>query len=184
MNINIGGIFVYHKFHKYFGFTLVETLVVILIISVLAGMVMIVSVSAFDNAAATKIVNDFKIIQKASVMCKSEKNGWWPGGTSNEQEKVSVLAAKYTDSPNINAEKVYRIWGGPHTPGWGIFFVVDLTKMKRTDQLKNIFKAKANGGLGVQLYHRNYSTEDLNKNKWSPYEGRDEVYFCISESYY
>jgi hypothetical protein len=155
-----------------------------LIIAVLAGMIMFIAVTAIDYAAATKIVNDFKVIQKASVMSHIENKEWWPGGTNDEWDKVSVLAAAYTDSPNINAGKAYKIWAGPTTSSWGIFFQVDLTKMKRTEQLKSIFKVKANGGFGVQLYDRNYSTADLNSNKGKPYNGGDTVYFCISQSYY
>lgn len=173
------------KFKKNCGFTLVELLIVMLIITVLAGMIMFISVTTINLATATKIVNDFKVIQKASIMCHQENKLWWPGGTNNEQEKVSALAADYTDSPNINEGKAYRIWGGPGSPNWGIFFVVDLTKMKRTDQMKKIFKAKANNGLGVQLYYRNYSTTDLTDNKWKSYDGvGKDVYFCISKSYY
>lgn len=176
---------------KHSAFTLVEMLVTMLIMSVLAGIVMIVSISAADKATATKIVNDFKVIQKASVMCHVEKKIWWPGGTNNEEEKVSVLAREYTDSPNINEIKAYKIWGGSGTPGYGIFFIADLTKMKSTENLRRIFKMYANGGLGVQLYDKNYSTSDLTtlnsytgKKKWSPYNGGDLVYFCISKSYY
>lgn len=147
---------------------------------------MLIAVTAIDYAAATKIVNDFKIIHKASVMSQIDNKEWWPGEamTGLEEKKVSDLAAVYTDSPNINTGKAYGIWGGPGTPEWGIFFWADLTKIKRTDQLKILFKAKANGGFGVQLYDRNYSTADLNSNKGKPYNGGDKVWFCISRSYY
>ena len=157
-----------------------------LIIAVLAGMVMLIAVTAIDYAAATKIVNDFKVIQKASVMSQIENKEWWPGEapTGLEEKKVSDLAAMYTDSPNINKGKAYGIWGGPGTPEWGIFFWVDLIKIKKTDQLKSIFKAKANGGFGVQIYDKNYNTNDLNSNKGKPYNGGDKVWFCISQSYY
>jgi len=182
---------VHHKFVKRYGFTLVEILVVLLVISILAGMVMLVAVPATDVAVATKIVNNFKVIQKASIICHAEEKVWWPGGTNDPLVKVSALAKAYTDSPNINDGGAYRIWGGSGTPTWGIFLSVDLTKMENTDNLKNIFKAKANGGLGVQLYLRNYSTHDLTilnpytgKNYWLPYAGGNEVFFCISKSYY
>lgn len=184
MYICCGGIFLCSKAKRQGGFTLVETLIVMLIIAVLSGMVMFIAVSAIDYAAATKIVSDFKAIQKASVMSQIENKEWWPGGTSDEEDKVSVLAAEYTDSPNINDGEAYRIWGGPSTPLWGIFLIVDLTKMKKTEQLKSIFKAKANGGFGVQLFDKNYNTNDLKNNKGKPYNGGDSVYFCISQSYY
>jgi len=142
------------KPEKHIGFTLVEMLVTMLIISVLAGMVMIVSVAMADRAVAAKIVNDFKIIQKASLMCHAENKLWWPGGTNDEKEKVTLLAREYTDTPGFNDNGAYRIWGGPNTPLWGIFFVADLTKMKNTENLKRILKMYANCGLGVQLYDK------------------------------
>ena len=55
MYLSIGGILLRHKLKEHFGFTLVETLIVMLIIGVMAGMVMVAAVNAFDNAAATKI---------------------------------------------------------------------------------------------------------------------------------
>ena len=178
------------KSERHFGFTLVEILVVLLIIGILAGMVMLVAVPATDVAVATKIVNNFKVIQKASIICHAEQKTWWPG-TQTQEGKVTALAKAYTDSPNINDGGAYSIWGGSGSPDWGIFLIVDLTKMKNTDNLKSIFKAKANGGLGVQLYDKNYSTHDLTilnpysgANYWAPYAGGDTVYFCISKSYY
>ena len=186
MDLTIGGIFVRLKFKEHFGFTLVETLIVLLIIGVMTGMVMIAAVNAFDNAAATKIVTDFKTIQKASVLSKIENKEWWPGEapTGLEEKKVSDLAAMFTDSPNINAGKAYGIWGGSNSSGYGIFFWVDLNKIKRTDQMKSIFKAKANGGFGVKVFDKNYSTADLKSNKGKSYNGGDRLYFCISDSYY
>lgn len=186
MYLSIGGLLLRHKLKRCCGFTLVEILIVMLIISVLAGMVMFAAVNAFDNAAAIKIVNDFKIIQKASVLSKIENKEWWPGEapTGLEEKKVSDLAAMFTDSPNINAGKAYGIWGGSNSSGYGIFFWVDLNKIKRTDQMKSIFKAKANGGFGVKVFDKNYSTADLKANKGKSYNGGDRLYFCISDSYY
>jgi len=176
------------KSGKHCGFTLVEILVVILIISILAGMLILVAIPTTDMAMATKIVNNFKVIQKASIVCHSEDENseWWPGGTNNEAKKVSDLAEKYTDSPNINDGGAYRIWGGSGTSTYGIWLILDLTKIGNTDNLKSIFKAKANGGLGVQLYKIKYNTKDMkNPNKLKTlYDGGDEVFFCISESYY
>lgn len=176
----------HHYVKRHCGFTLVEILIAMLIIAVLTGMIMFIAVSAVNYAAATKIVNDFKMIQKASVLSQIENKEWWPGEapTGLEEKKVSDLAAMYTDSPNINTGKEYGIWGGANSSGYGIFFWADLNKIKRTEQLKNIFKAKANGGFGVQLFDKNYSTADLNSNKGKPYNGGDKVWFCISKSYY
>lgn len=166
------------------GFTLVELLMVIIIIGILAGMMMLAFGSVIDRAEATKIINDYKVIQKASIVCHAENGTWWPSDKYyTEAGKVTALASKYTDFSNINADEVYSIWGGSGTPGYGIFFEVNMTKLKNGDSLRKIFKNSANGVLGAQIYSGRFNTSDYELGKFSLYSGGTTAYFLITPRY-
>ena len=58
------------------GFTLVELLIVIIIIAILAGMLLLATGSATDNAEATKIINDVRNLKAASMMYFVDHDAW------------------------------------------------------------------------------------------------------------
>lgn len=85
------------------GFTLIEMLIVLVIISILAGMMMMTLASTSDKAKATAIVSNMRIIKAALLMYYAD-HGSWPGdlGTgkfkeSSSNTKASSLLLGYID---------------------------------------------------------------------------------------
>jgi general secretion pathway protein G len=62
------------------GFTLVELLLVIVIISILSGMVMLSTGSALDSAESVRVLNDLRNLKGAALMYFVDANQW-PGST-------------------------------------------------------------------------------------------------------
>jgi len=75
------------------GFTLVELLIVIIIIAILAGMLLLATGSATDNAEATRIVNDLRNLKAAAMMSFVDNNAW-----PTTADDVSSLD-RYLDRP-------------------------------------------------------------------------------------
>ena len=97
------------------GFTLVELLIVTIIIGILAGMMMLTMGSATDGAAASKIINDLRLLKSASLLFYNDE-GAWPDTTSaspfvdprviNEDHFVAVARRKHqigSSPPKIDA---------------------------------------------------------------------------------
>lgn len=58
------------------AFTLVELLIVMIIIGILAGMMMVSSGAATDNARAARIINDIRAMKAAAVLYHAEYGAW------------------------------------------------------------------------------------------------------------
>ena len=84
------------------GFTLVELLIVILIIGILAGLVLLAVGEARDNAEATRIVNDLRVLSSAARMYYVDK-GEWPASVRpnaiNISDEVLEDLLAYLDRP-------------------------------------------------------------------------------------
>ena len=76
------------------GFTLVELLIVIMIIAILAGMMLLATGSATDNAEATKVINDLRGAKSASLLYYADHNQW-PVGTGGGT--VTTSLERYMD---------------------------------------------------------------------------------------
>jgi len=71
------------------GFTLVELLIVIMIIAILAGMMLLATGSATENAEATKVINDLRNVKGAALMYYAENNSW-PGAAAAIDATTSI----------------------------------------------------------------------------------------------
>ena len=80
------------------GFTLVELLIVIIIIAILAGMLLLATGSATDNAEATKIINDLRNLKAASMMYYVD-NDSWPNNAATDGPSLDL----YLDRPFFTA---------------------------------------------------------------------------------
>jgi general secretion pathway protein G len=93
------------------GFTLVELLIVIMIISILAGMMLLSTGSATDGAEATKIVNDLRNLKSAALLYYGDTQKWPTNSdvksldrytdrpvTDGKRYKTVTIGAEYTDS--------------------------------------------------------------------------------------
>jgi general secretion pathway protein G len=87
------------------GFTLVELLIVIMIISIMAGMVLLSSGSATDGAEAAKIVNDLRNLKSAALLYYGD-NYRWPA----DADKGSL--DMYTDRPVVNSTRYKSVMIG------------------------------------------------------------------------
>jgi general secretion pathway protein G len=78
------------------GFTLVELLIVIMIIAILAGMMLLATGSATDNAEATKVINDLRNLKSAALLYYGDNNTW-PTGSQ------ATVLNRYSDRPIVKA---------------------------------------------------------------------------------
>ncbi len=84
------------------GFTLIELLVVISIIGLLSTLAIVSLSAARDKAKATRIVSDFKTIEKALIMLMDAENQahWWlEGEKSTNLSSISGLSAYLKTAP-------------------------------------------------------------------------------------
>ena len=79
------------------AFTLIETMIVIIVIGILAGSLMLVMGSGRDKAEATRIVQDMKTLTRAALMAYASTNEW----PSERQDLKS-----YIDAPLCNTDHV------------------------------------------------------------------------------
>ena len=77
------------------GFTLVELLIVIVIISILAGMMLLAAGSATDNAEAVKVVNDLRSLKSAALLFYSDHLKWPAAGSE-------AALNNYSDRPIVS----------------------------------------------------------------------------------
>jgi general secretion pathway protein G len=82
------------------GFTLVELLLVIMIISILAGMMMLATGSATDSAEAAKIINDLRAAKSAALLLYIDEDAW---PTSMDITAAGASLDRYTDRPLFTA---------------------------------------------------------------------------------
>jgi prepilin-type N-terminal cleavage/methylation domain-containing protein len=102
------------------GFTLVELLIVIMIISILAGMMMLATGSATDSAEAAKLINDLRAAKSAALLLYIDEEAW---PTSKDVASAGPSLDKYTDRPlfsspgGSHAKYLLDIAEGIHTAG-------------------------------------------------------------------
>ncbi|MDR1481090.1 MAG: type II secretion system GspH family protein [Synergistaceae bacterium] len=102
------------------GFTLVELLIVIMIISILAGMMMLATGSATDSAEAAKLINDLRAAKSAALLLYIDEEAW---PTSKDVAAAGTSLDKYTDRPLFSAsggsqaKYLLDIAQGVHTTG-------------------------------------------------------------------
>jgi general secretion pathway protein G len=82
------------------GFTLVELLIVIMIISILAGMMLLATGSATDGAEAIKIVNDLRNLKSAALLYYADNMRWPMKGQEASLDQ-------YTDRPVVSNRARY-----------------------------------------------------------------------------
>ena len=76
---------------------MVELLIVILIISILAGLILLVSTSGLESAEATRILNDLRNIKTAAFMYYADQ-GSWPDATAAGGSSVATASIdRYMD---------------------------------------------------------------------------------------
>jgi general secretion pathway protein G len=83
------------------GFTLVELLIVIVIISILAGMMLLATGSATDNAEAVKVTNDLRYLKSAALLFYSDHLLWPVAGSE-------AALNNYSDRPIVRNGGVGR----------------------------------------------------------------------------
>jgi general secretion pathway protein G len=99
------------------GFTLVELLIVIIIISILAGSMLLVAGSATDKAEATKIVSDLRGLKAAALMYYADKTS--SGATVPIPKIGSGDLNQYIDR-QIDTEKFEMFAGTGENSRWYI----------------------------------------------------------------
>ena len=81
---------------RHSGFTLVELLIVIMIISILAGMILLAAGSAIDGAEATKVINDLRDVKACALMYYMDLESWPLGSPDLDATTIADLG-KYMD---------------------------------------------------------------------------------------
>lgn len=74
------------------GFTMIEVLIAIIIISVLSGMILISMVSGADRAEAARIVAELRSLKSAALICKASI-GDWPSDIIDLRDYINLKEA-------------------------------------------------------------------------------------------
>ena len=84
------------------AFTLVELLIVIIIIGILAGMMMVSSGAATDNARAARIINDIRAMKAAAILYHADYGSWpiwaYTGGAYRNMDSNPAAAGVVPDN--------------------------------------------------------------------------------------
>lgn len=98
----------YGKRNSRGGFTLVELLIVIVVIGILAGMMLLATGSALDNANATKIINDVRSLKGAALLFYIDNNEW-PEPGAHDGDDTAASLERYMDR-RIDTKKYTAIY--------------------------------------------------------------------------
>lgn len=92
------------------GFTLIELLIVIIIISILAGMMLLAVGNAVDKAEAAKIVSVVRTLKAAVLLYNADNNAWPPASTTLQLPDAWIASLeKYMDRSFDNSDGT-TIW--------------------------------------------------------------------------
>ena len=133
------------------GFTLVEVLIVFIITAILAVAVLLSGYSAEDNAKATAILNDLKIMKSGAYLFIMERGGVMPEAQDLANPNFALYLGKYMEHGRIiNNPQRYSFYIDPANNKWWVGVLVE-EEGKQYKRVGVILESKAIKG-GFPLY--------------------------------
>lgn len=153
------------------GFTLVELLVVIIVISILAGIYMLSTSKTAAKANATRIISDIRSLKSATLIYYAD-NGEWPRG--NEETKIKMLVDTYLgrNLSFASGKAPYHVWGGVNNVK-RVFVKCFLTNLPVDSPALREALKKIAAKKDIPLYNNTWD------DKYPPYNGGDEIVMPI-----
>ena len=138
------------------AFTLIETMLVIILIGILAGTLMLVMGSGKDKAEASRIVQDMKTLTRAALLAYASTNEW-------PSERADLKS--YIDAPLCNTDHVCY---GPEINEQGLYIAGTLGNRITSGVREKLARCASETGL---LF--------VNSGSASLYSGQDSVYVLV-----
>lgn len=126
----------FEKRRRTSGFTLVELLIVIMIIAILAGMMLLATGAALDNAKATRVINDMRDLKSAALLYYADNSRWPATG-----EEASL--DHYYDRPLVAGNTYASVTIGDWYDDNRVNIGIELTNDNGTDSIQRKLAAKA-----------------------------------------
>jgi len=139
------------------GFTLIETLIVMLIISILISFAIPNYLEAKKTAQAAKVIADFEVIRTAVLIYYSETGtfprNYYPGQLPPEIKKYLPVKFTFNLNPQIKATYDWENWvinGKPKHPKTKILYGISITTKDRAliRKLKGLLGSNFRWSLG------------------------------------
>ena len=132
------------------GFTLIEVLIAFIIVAILATAVLLSGYGAEDNAKATAILNDLKVMKSGAYMFIMESEGVIPELVDIANPNYALYLGKYMEHGRIiNDPQRYSFYIDFANDRWWVGVLVD--EGKQYKRLGGLLERKASSG-GFPLY--------------------------------
>ena len=137
------------------GFTLIEVLIAFIIVAILAASVLLSGYGAEDNAKATAILNDLKVMKSGAYMFIMETEGVIPELLDVSNPNYALFLGKYMEHGRIiNNPQRYSFYIDFANDKWWVGVLVE--EGKQYKRVGAILEGKASKGKGgFPLYGSN-----------------------------